>query len=127
MAGEPTYQHRPVMVDEITDLFAPVPAGVVIDATLGGGGHIETAGEMQADVVAGDALNLFVKRNGIGLQPRNRRVAVERVKASGRMPARPCRELLAFAQDHVGPAHFGEVVKDTAADDSAPDNGDIVN
>jgi len=27
------------MLDEITDLFGEVPAGVVVDATLGGGGH----------------------------------------------------------------------------------------
>jgi 16S rRNA (cytosine1402-N4)-methyltransferase len=39
MAGEPTFHHQPVMVSEITALFAPVPAGLLVDATLGGGGH----------------------------------------------------------------------------------------
>jgi len=39
MAGQPPFHHRPVMVAEITELFAPVPPGVVVDATLGGGGH----------------------------------------------------------------------------------------
>lgn len=34
-----TFMHDPVMVDEITALFDSVPAGTVIDATLGGGGH----------------------------------------------------------------------------------------
>jgi 16S rRNA (cytosine1402-N4)-methyltransferase len=33
------FSHEPVMVDEVVALFAPVPAGVVIDATAGGGGH----------------------------------------------------------------------------------------
>ena len=33
------FAHEPVMVDEVVALFAPVPAGVVIDATAGGGGH----------------------------------------------------------------------------------------
>lgn len=33
------FEHDPVMVDEITALFDSVPAGTVIDATLGGGGH----------------------------------------------------------------------------------------
>jgi 16S rRNA (cytosine1402-N4)-methyltransferase len=33
------FNHQPVMVEEITDLFADVPAGVVVDATMGGGGH----------------------------------------------------------------------------------------
>lgn len=33
------YEHLPVMVDEVVELFAPVPPGVVVDATVGGGGH----------------------------------------------------------------------------------------
>ena len=33
------FEHRPVMVAEIVDLFAPVPEGTVVDATLGGAGH----------------------------------------------------------------------------------------
>ena len=35
------FAHDPVMVDEITDAFGTVPPGVVVDATLGGGGHSE--------------------------------------------------------------------------------------
>jgi 16S rRNA (cytosine1402-N4)-methyltransferase len=34
-----TFEHAPVMRDEIVDAFAAVPAGTVVDATLGGGGH----------------------------------------------------------------------------------------
>jgi 16S rRNA (cytosine1402-N4)-methyltransferase len=37
----PAFEHRPVLVDLVVELFAPVPAGVVVDATLGGGGHAE--------------------------------------------------------------------------------------
>ncbi len=33
------FAHRPVMVDEVVALFAPVPAGTVVDATVGGAGH----------------------------------------------------------------------------------------
>jgi len=33
------FTHEPVMVDEVVALFAPVPPGLVIDATAGGGGH----------------------------------------------------------------------------------------
>ncbi len=36
--GKGTY-HRPVMVQEVADLFRPLEEGVVIDATYGGGGH----------------------------------------------------------------------------------------
>jgi 16S rRNA (cytosine1402-N4)-methyltransferase len=35
------FVHEPVMVDAIVDVFAPVPAGTLLDATLGGGGHAE--------------------------------------------------------------------------------------
>ena len=34
-----TFRHRPVMVEEIVDLFATVPPGTVVDATVGGAGH----------------------------------------------------------------------------------------
>jgi 16S rRNA (cytosine1402-N4)-methyltransferase len=33
------FTHVPVMVNEVVGLFAPVPPGVVIDATTGGGAH----------------------------------------------------------------------------------------
>jgi 16S rRNA (cytosine1402-N4)-methyltransferase len=35
----PAFAHRPVLVDLVVELFAPVPPGVVVDATVGGGGH----------------------------------------------------------------------------------------
>jgi 16S rRNA (cytosine1402-N4)-methyltransferase len=35
------FVHRPVLVDLVVELFAPVPPGVVVDATVGGGGHAE--------------------------------------------------------------------------------------
>jgi 16S rRNA (cytosine1402-N4)-methyltransferase len=31
--------HQPVMVAEVVEMLGPVPAGVVVDATYGGGGH----------------------------------------------------------------------------------------
>jgi 16S rRNA (cytosine1402-N4)-methyltransferase len=34
-----TFEHRPVMVDEIVGALAPVPPGVLVDATVGGAGH----------------------------------------------------------------------------------------
>jgi 16S rRNA (cytosine1402-N4)-methyltransferase len=37
--GTSDFEHAPVMVDEITAVFATVPSGTVVDATLGGGGH----------------------------------------------------------------------------------------
>ncbi len=36
--GRP-FPHLPVMAHEVVDLLAPVPPGIVLDATIGGGGH----------------------------------------------------------------------------------------
>jgi 16S rRNA (cytosine1402-N4)-methyltransferase len=38
---EDDFVHEPVMTDEIVAVFMPVPAGTLLDATLGGGGHAE--------------------------------------------------------------------------------------
>jgi 16S rRNA (cytosine1402-N4)-methyltransferase len=43
-----TFSHDPVMVDEIVEVFGPVPAGVLVDANLGGGGHAEALLESHA-------------------------------------------------------------------------------
>jgi len=34
-----SFSHDPVMVAEVVDAFAPVPAGLLVDGTVGGGGH----------------------------------------------------------------------------------------
>ncbi len=33
------FEHRPVLVDVVVELLGPVPPGIVVDATVGGGGH----------------------------------------------------------------------------------------
>jgi 16S rRNA (cytosine1402-N4)-methyltransferase len=33
------FAHEPVMADEVVTLLGPVPPGLIVDATLGGGGH----------------------------------------------------------------------------------------
>jgi 16S rRNA (cytosine1402-N4)-methyltransferase len=45
------FVHRPVMVDEIVAAFRTVPAGVVLDATLGGGGHTEALLDSRSDLL----------------------------------------------------------------------------
>jgi 16S rRNA (cytosine1402-N4)-methyltransferase len=39
VSAPPPFEHRPVLVDLVVALFAPVPPGVVVDATVGGAGH----------------------------------------------------------------------------------------
>ena len=34
-----SFRHQPVMVDQVADLMAAVPPGVMVDATVGAGGH----------------------------------------------------------------------------------------
>jgi 16S rRNA (cytosine1402-N4)-methyltransferase len=48
--AESEFAHDPVMKDEIVDSFRGVPSGVVLDATLGGGGHSEAILESRRDL-----------------------------------------------------------------------------
>ncbi len=49
-AAAENFEHRPVMLAEITELFSKVPPGTVVDATLGGGGHTEALLEAYPDL-----------------------------------------------------------------------------
>lgn len=44
------FVHVPVMGREVVELLAPVPAGVIVDATAGGGGHARLVLESRPDV-----------------------------------------------------------------------------
>ena len=44
------FSHDPVMRDEIVETFRSVPAGVIVDATLGGGGHSEAILDSRDDL-----------------------------------------------------------------------------
>jgi 16S rRNA (cytosine1402-N4)-methyltransferase len=72
-----TFAHDPVMSREVVALFAPVPAGVLVDATVGGGGHSEALlGSrsdlhlvgLDRDIVALDAARLRLARFGDRVQ-----------------------------------------------------------
>jgi 16S rRNA (cytosine1402-N4)-methyltransferase len=49
------FPHEPVMAEEVVELFRPVPPGLVVDATVGGGGH---ASALLRDVEAIDLLGI---------------------------------------------------------------------
>ena len=49
-AADPGFEHAPVMVEEITAIFATVPPGTFVDATLGGGGHSAAVLESRDDL-----------------------------------------------------------------------------
>ena len=48
--SDAAFEHDPVMRDEITAIFSTVPAGTVVDATLGGGGHSAALLESRDDL-----------------------------------------------------------------------------
>ena len=46
----PEFAHQPVMGREVVELLAPVPSGLIVDATVGGGGHARLVLEARDDV-----------------------------------------------------------------------------
>jgi len=64
------FHHLPVMVDEIVEPFATVPAGCVLDATLGGGGHARALLESRADLSV-----LGVDRDAAAIEAARERLA----------------------------------------------------
>ena len=44
------FVHRPVLGREVVELLSPVPAGTVVDATVGGGGHAGLLLEARPDL-----------------------------------------------------------------------------
>lgn len=44
------FEHRTVMRDEVASVMTTVPAGTVLDATLGGGGHAQAVLELRAEL-----------------------------------------------------------------------------
>ena len=44
------FQHRPVMVAQVLKVLGEAPGGVILDATLGGGGHAEAILEARQDI-----------------------------------------------------------------------------
>lgn len=63
------FEHEPVMLGEVTEAFAEVPAGVVLDATLGGGGHSEAILDARDDLTV-----LGLDRDPVALAAARRRL-----------------------------------------------------
>jgi 16S rRNA C1402 N4-methylase RsmH len=83
------FEHRPVMVDEIVDLFADVPAGTVVDATLGGAGHTRAILEAHP----------HLRVAGLDQDPDAVEVATEDTSAAAAQALRAARSLATTAAD----------------------------
>ncbi len=75
-----SFEHTPVLRDEVVSLFASVPPGVIVDATVGGGGH--SAALLEAypalRVIGMDRDPVALQAAGIRLAPFGDRVTLIR-------------------------------------------------
>ena len=72
------FLHQPVMVAEVTDLLAAVPTGLVVDATVGGGGHSRALLTARPDLrlLGIDRDPVAVAAAGAALEPFGERVRI---------------------------------------------------
>ena len=68
--GGEDFHHVPVLVDRVVELFAPVPPGLIVDATLGGAGHAEALLSSRDDITL-----LGIDQDGEALDAARRRLA----------------------------------------------------
>jgi hypothetical protein len=82
---ERQFSHLPVMVNEVVELFAPVPPGVVLDATVGGGGHAAAILERspQLELVGLDQDPAAISAAETALAPFGGRVRIVRSRFDG--------------------------------------------
>jgi 16S rRNA (cytosine1402-N4)-methyltransferase len=71
--------HRPVLVTEAVELLAPRAAGLVVDATCGGGGHTEEILRTGADVLALDQDPDAIEHASERLAPYGGRVTLRQI------------------------------------------------
>jgi 16S rRNA (cytosine1402-N4)-methyltransferase len=74
------FSHQPVMLAEVLAVFAPIESGVIVDATLGGGGHTRAILEQQpaVSVVGLDRDPDALAAAGRALEPFGARVTLRR-------------------------------------------------
>ena len=72
------FEHLPVMVAEVTELLAAVPPGLVVDATVGGGGHARALLTARPDLrlLGIDRDPVAVAAAGAALEPFGDRVRI---------------------------------------------------
>jgi len=76
------FSHEPVMLDSVVELFRPVPAGVIVDATIGGGGHARAVlqAHPQSRLVGIDRDDAAIEAAGAALAGFGGRVRLRRAR-----------------------------------------------
>mgnify|MGYP000016910779 CR=1 FL=1 len=79
------FHHDPVMLQEILDCFGSIPAGVVVDATVGGAGHSVAILERRADldIVGLDHDDVALEAAGKSLEAYGERARLYRTRFDG--------------------------------------------
>jgi len=110
------FVHLPVMAEEIVNVFSTVPPGVVLDATLGGGGHAELLLERY-----GHLRVLGLDRDEVALSAARQRLA----RFGDRLMVHHCRfdrlqdAMEAFSVDTLSGALFDLGVSSPQLDETA--------
>ena len=76
------FAHTPVLVERVVELFSTVPAGWIVDATLGGGGHAAAMLQARPDcrVIGIDQDDWAITAAGERLAPFGERAVVRRAR-----------------------------------------------
>jgi 16S rRNA (cytosine1402-N4)-methyltransferase len=89
------FSHRPALVREVVAVFAEVPAGVVVDGTVGAGGHASAILDARADLfVLGVDRDADARRAALG--------ALARFSERARIVAGEFRDLAAIVRANEG-------------------------
>src|SRR5882757_9918570 len=78
---------------------------------------------MQAAGLPRDPFELVIEPDGVALQLRDVRIAVQSVESAGCMPGRSRRELVALDEHDVEPTGLGQVIQHAATNNAATDDG----
>lgn len=79
------FEHASVMLDEVVSVLADVPPGVIVDATLGGGGHAEAllAARDEISILGLDRDEVALAAAGTRLAPHGERVTLRHTRFDG--------------------------------------------
>ena len=84
-------------------------------------GQIEASGLKHAAALSGLGFQLIVKVHRVVLDTADIGAVMQPVNIRRRMPCRTGRQLVAFQQNHITPAQFGQMIKYRTTNDTATD------